>query len=342
MAIEELNARSDSSPDSSGVPKNPDVDVWDTQYYASSKAFGVFREGICSTFMPWSPEFKSENPFEARIEGMNFENGSVGRVRMSPLVTRRTKENIASSSVDGYYANLVLTGELNVEQHGRTTRATPGDLVIYDTSAPTTATGRPDSLYEDLSFLFSKRSFAAVKNAEHVFGNIVLPRSTLIGPLSSCLALISEHLLSSSREELTALFDACVALVPLAAGGFAYSRNDGLEDAKTNDLKREILYYINQNISNEQLSPQHVATQFGICPRYVHKIFASLGTTFSCYVTEKRLDRIQLDLVSAACRHQPIFAIAYRWGFNNLSTFIRLFKKRYGCPPSQFRMRPEG
>jgi AraC family transcriptional regulator, positive regulator of tynA and feaB len=327
--------------DASGIQKNPDVYIWDTQYCSSSKAFGVFREGICSTFMPWSPEFKSENAFEARIESLNFANGSVGRVRMSPLSTFRTKENIANSSVDGFYANFVLAGELNVEQYGRITRARPGDLVIYDTSAPTKATGSPDSQYEDLSFLFSKSNFSTLNNPEDVFGNVVLPRSTLIGPLSSCLTLMSEHFLSSSRGEMTALFDACVALLPFA-GRRPANGHDGFEDTTTNELKREIIYYINQDLANEALSPQRVATHFGICPRYVHKIFASLGTTFTCYVNEQRLDRIRLDLVSDACRHQPISSVAYRWGFNNLSTFIRLFKKRYGCPPSQYRLRLEG
>ena len=69
----------------------------------------------------------------------------------------------------------------------------------------------------------------------------------------------------------------------------------------------------------------------------MHKIFASLGTTFSSYITQKRLERVGLDLVSPSCRHETIFSVAYRWGFMNLSTFIRLFKKHYGCTPSEFR-----
>ncbi len=53
----------------------------------------------------------------------------------------------------------------------------------------------------------------------------------------------------------------------------------------------------------------------------------------------KRLDLVRQDLISDACRHQPIFALAYRWGFNDLSTFIRAFKKRFGCPPRQYRLK---
>jgi AraC-like DNA-binding protein len=312
------------------------INLWDTQYFGPSRAFSVFREGIGNTFMPWTPEFNSERPFEARIESMNFAEGSVGRVRMSPLVTVRTKQNIAASKVDGFYANFVMTGELNVEQGGHVSRAVPGDLVIYDTAEPVSSTGQPDSMYEDLSFLISKKSFAAVKNAETAFRNVLLPRRSLMGPLAGSLALLSEHLLTATADELTALFDAFVVLLPLAAGGFAANLNDG-EESKSRDLRREILYYVNEQLSAEELSPERVATHFGICPRYVHKIFASMGTTFSAYITQKRLERVRLDLVSPSCKHESIFSVAYRWGFINLSTFIRLFKKRYGCTPSEFR-----
>ncbi len=317
------------------------INVWDTQYFSPSKAFGVFREGIGNTFMPWTPEFNSDLPFEARIESMNFAHGSVGRVRMSPLVTVRTKQNIAASKVDGFYANFVMTGELNVDQAGHVSRAVPGDLVIYDTAEPVSATGQPDGMYEDLSFLISKESFAAVKNVEDSFNNVLLPRRSLMGPLAGALTLLSEHLLSASADELTALFDAFVVLLPLAAGGFAPNLNDG-EEPKSRDLKREILYYVNEQLSTEALSPERVATHFGICPRYVHKIFASLGTTFSAYITQKRLERVQLDLISSSCKHESIFTVAYRWGFVNLSTFNRLFKKRYGCTPSEFRAAHSG
>ena len=192
-----------------------------------------------------------------------------------------------------------------------------------------------------MSFLISKSSFSEVADAGKLFGNRLLVRDSIISPLASCLALLSDNILSATREEANALFDAFVALLPLAARGFSKGTIDGVEEARTRYLRREILAFVNRNLSNEGLSPQQVATHFEICPRYVHKIFASLGTTFSCYVTAKRLDHVRIDLNSSACQHQPILALAYRWGFNDMSTFIRVFKKRYGCSPSHFRQRPD-
>jgi AraC-like DNA-binding protein len=176
----------------------------------------------------------------------------------------------------------------------------------------------PTSAYPTAATALSRgTAFAAActksANCPGTGRNTVLPRRSLIGPLGGCLGLLSEHLLSASAEELTALFDAFVALLPLAAGGFAINLNDA-EESKSRDLKREIMIFVNQQLSSEGLSPERVATHFGICPRYVHKIFASLGTTFSSYITQKRLERVQLDLISPSCRHESIFSVAYRWG----------------------------
>jgi AraC-like DNA-binding protein len=95
---------------------------------------------------------------------------------------------------------------------------------------------------------------------------------------------------------------------------------------------------VNQQISNANLSPREAADRLGISVRYVHKLFAAKGTTFGSYVASKRLENIRKDLVSPLCRNQPISVLAYRWGFNDLSTFNRSFKQRYGLTPSQFRM----
>jgi AraC-like DNA-binding protein len=47
---------------------------------------------------------------------------------------------------------------------------------------------------------------------------------------------------------------------------------------------------------------------------------------------------VRRDLVSPTSRHVPISFVAYRWGFNDLSSFNRSFKNRFGCTPSRYRL----
>jgi AraC-like DNA-binding protein len=136
---------------------------------------------------------------------------------------------------------------------------------------------------------------------------------------------------------LDALYKVCVSLLPVAAGYFANKKMDESSAARSHYLLRQILEYVNSNIANGELSPLHAAQHVGISVRYVHKLFAASGTTFSAYVMSRRLDHVRRDLSGPACGRLPIFVVAYRWGFNDLSTFIRAFKKRFGCSPSRFR-----
>lgn len=328
MDVEETGAHADAL---------SDIKVWDTQYCPSSKAFSVFREAICSTFMPWTPEIEFEREFEGRVESIAFDLGALARVQMTPIVAVRTKLNLANSPVECFYANYIIAGELNVEQGGRSTVAKRGDLVLYDSSMPVTITERSDARYRDLAFLIPKHKFDNVRDAGSRLNHVVLAGDRMIGPLSSTLTFLSQNMLTLSRDELSAFFDAVVSVVPVAAGCFENSKRDGTAGCQSNYLMREILDYVNRNIASADLSPHDAAGHIGISVRYVHKLFAASGTTFGAHVVGKRLDHVRRDLVSPACRHQPIFVVAYRWGFNDLSTFIRSFKKRYGCSPSRFR-----
>jgi len=313
--------------------------LWDTHYCKQSEAFSIFREGICSTFMPWSPEFKSEQPFEGRLEGISLEQGSIARAQMSPIICVRTKANIARSPLDGFYANFVLSGELMVEQAGRTNVVKKGELVVYDSSLPVTLTERADAHYDDIAILIPKKRYSAIPDAEGHLGNTLIGRKQMIGPLLSCLTLVAENVATLSREEWAALFDACIALLPVAAGCFDDVAKSMIAPDTANSTFHQILSFVNHNLSKRELCPSWVAEQFGISCRYVQQLFAARGVTFSGYVLGKRLEQIRADMLSPTCRKWPIRTLVNRWGLDDLVSFERAFARQFGCAPSLYRER---
>jgi AraC-like DNA-binding protein len=187
-----------------------------------------------------------------------------------------------------------------------------------------------------MGFRFPKDLFNAIAVPEDFFVNVHYPREGLLSPLASTLAYISNRLVSASREELKGLFDATVDLIPLGVGAYAAERDHPLQSTDAASL-RAVAAFVEDNLTKPALSAAYAAKELQLSESYVHRMFASSGTTFSAHVTAKRLDHVRADLVSPNGRRTLISAIAYRWGFNDLSTFNRSFKKRFGCTPKALR-----
>jgi AraC-like DNA-binding protein len=311
----------------------PRFHVWDSQYEPSTKAFSIFREAICSSFMPWTPEALSSH-FEGRVESIPLESGVVGRVRMTPIVARKTKSDIARSEGVCIHGNLVISGELKVEQGNKVTIARPGDLALYSSELPTTLTvksDRSDGLFDNLALVIPVSACEPPLDARGMLLNCVLRKHQMLGPLNSCLNLLLKSLYSSEPEELDSLLKATSALLPLSA---KHVNDDPLTADLPCHMLRAILHFIDISIADPNLSPGYVARNFGVSVRYVHKLLAQYGTTFSEHVTVERLKRIKWELDADVNSRVPISVAVHRWGFSDLSTFNRAFKRRFGFAPT--------
>ncbi|MEY9750188.1 AraC-like DNA-binding protein [Bradyrhizobium japonicum] len=96
---------------------------------------------------------------------------------------------------------------------------------------------------------------------------------------------------------------------------------------------------IHERLREPGLTVAAVAGAVGISERYVHKLFERSGTTFSDYLIDRRLVGAAADLRDPASGGRAIGAIAFDWGFSDLSHFARRFKQRFGCRPRDWRAR---
>ena len=322
----------ESEGDGFQLPSPSKLHIWDSRYGRPAEAFSIFRETICNTFMPWTPELTG-TPFEGRVESISLERGVVGRVRMTPIIAVKTKQNIANSIHECIHGNFILSGELEVVQDARTNIARPGDLVLYRSFSPVTLTVKPDEFFDNLAFTIPRSELSNISNADDKLYNCLLPKNNIILPLVNCLKLLTGTLHSSSQDELSAILNACIALLPLAAGCLS-SAPKKIEES-LNHVLCDVLNFINKNISNPDLSPRLTAQELGVSTRYIHKLFAHSGTTFSAHIMGERLDHIKSELIAMA--RVPVSLLAFQWGFNDLSTFNRAFKDRFNCTPSDVR-----
>lgn len=170
----------------------------------------------------------------------------------------------------------------------------------------------------------------------------VLDRTNPLVELLYSYARIVQQAQTPSPAEL-ALYDRhLMEIAAMVLGGIAHPEEigaaNGLRSARLGALKQDVdALFHQQDFSVGELGRRH-----GISARYVQMLFESEGTTFTEYLHERRLDFALRLLTDPMQAHRRIANIAFDAGFSDLSTFNRLFRRRYGDTPSSARvMRPQ-
>jgi AraC-like DNA-binding protein len=95
-----------------------------------------------------------------------------------------------------------------------------------------------------------------------------------------------------------------------------------------------VMEYMNEHFS-EPISLAEVAGLTNMAESAFSRFFkARTGMTFIDSLTEIRLGHASRLLIDTT---QSISEVAYETGFNNISNFNRIFKKRKGCTPKEFK-----
>lgn len=93
--------------------------------------------------------------------------------------------------------------------------------------------------------------------------------------------------------------------------------------------------YIDEHL-NDALTEKDVADHCHLSVNYFSKVFhTNVGVSFQEYVMTARIEQAKLTLIQK--RDHTIANVAYMLGFKDVSYFSRLFKKKTGLTPGQFR-----
>lgn len=96
-----------------------------------------------------------------------------------------------------------------------------------------------------------------------------------------------------------------------------------------------IRQFIDDSYSNCDLGLSMVADRFGLSVPYLSKLFKeNMETNFTDYLGEKRMTAA-MELLEST--HLKISEIAGKVGYQNIHSFIRIFKSHTGRTPSEFR-----
>lgn len=183
--------------------------------------------------------------------------------------------------------------------------------------------------------LCSQKYLQPIMSGKMKFPSCIRKNDNLYPRISACLDA-SDHLCSlrpagyelGVKGHLMVLFSILVQLTePI---------EKNTDDKSIRKLKTVLLHI--ENHYDKKLTVNDMAAQCGYSASHFMRWFKDItGLGFTAYLIEYRLSKAALALRDT---DDTVLSISERNGFDNLSNFNRLFKKKFNMTPSQFRRKP--
>jgi len=301
---------------------------WSAKPFRVDQPFGSWADDLAAAFVRLEPRKIADLPFEGSIARTEATPIQISLVKATSHRVLRLRSHIADSTDDLCFVNLQLDGLGRTTQRGHEQVCTPGDLAVAETTDPfEIAHDRDFRLY----------CFAVPRR--------LLPRSFFDRPK---LALSRTETGRALSRTLASYAELCLAAPAIAARNgthvveliaHAPEMLGDVPAAKVNApvLLSMMLDHIDRHNDDPGLDAEALAARFRCSERYVHRLFVATGRTVAEHVHDKRVIACARDLLSEHHRHRTIAEIAFAAGFSDISHFNRLFKRRHGLAPREFR-----
>ncbi len=244
---------------------------------------------------------------------------------------RRGPAEIAASDPDLVGLMYMRRGTIGLDFEGTPVLLRAGELVMWDTArrGGFTTFGRVDNQ----TLVVPRERLAMVAPGyEAMYGRPFRsghPAARLIGSFLGSLVPVVSSLDVAARD---AVADAALDI----ARAVVATHEDPQPRQQTAGRLMAVLLYIDANLNNPSLSPATIARANAISLRTLYRLFESTDDSVGAVIRERRLSRCRADLLRGT--DESVTAIAFHWGFRNMSYFSRSFRERYGVSARELQM----
>jgi len=293
-------------------------------------------------------EFISETFADMRVEpgnGSDF-NATLSRIKIGAMGLSWYSTTASSGLVDvgrvgAWSAPIGEAFLLAVQESGTTIghylgrkiETSPGEMVILDAGRPWRIESA-DAMCAVAIKIPADRLLKLTSDPESACGirlDSDVPGIALAGTL---LLQIKNAIAAAPLADWSAYEDVLLGIV---AAALQCVPEADRRPTKLGSQRRQACAFIERNLDNPDLDVNLVAEELRTSTRSVQRTFGEIGFTPRAYIIERRIDVAADRLKRTDFRDLSITDIAFSVGFNDLSHFIRCFRKKWNMSPRDYR-----
>ena len=296
-------------------------------------ALGTWIDTIRDTFVALDIDPAEPTHFTGAVHTRHFAHLMAADVTATSQSFRRTARLANRHPLDLMQIGMVVAGEGQLIQDGRTCILGPGDFALYETSRPFTWNLHPD--WHLRVFTWPRTSVSLTESQSQQLTARTVSSTSPVGQLLS--PMLSRLLVADGEVSSGGAIGLAGGLADLAITAAQEECQPDDPDAAMRELHANMVQYIGQHLDDPDLSPSGIAQAFFVSTRTVHRVFARFDATAAATIREHRLEACRQAMVAPRNIPRSLTDIAAQFGFIDLSVFSRAFTATYGISPSRYR-----
>jgi AraC-like DNA-binding protein len=296
---------------------------------------GYWREVVARQFLGMDSEPLPDVPFFVEMNARDLPGLTLGGVMLSGTNDKRTRETLSDGKAD-FSFSINLQGDYLVSHRGRELTVRAGEAVLQS-MGDIGSYARP-VLGGGFGLRLPRETLSAfVPHLDDLAARPIAPDNAALQLLAEYVSAVNKMNPATAPELQQAAASHVFELIALtmrsAFGTRVEATRRGTRAALLHRIKMDILH----NLHRSDLSLGLVADRNGLTPRTVQRLFAEEQMSFSEFVLSQRLARVFEQLSDPRSAGSTITVLAMEWGFGDMSTFYRFFRRRYGASPMDVR-----
>ncbi|MBL8573568.1 MAG: AraC family transcriptional regulator [Hyphomicrobiaceae bacterium] len=291
----------------------------------------AWRDEISRTVLGIDVRCVRDAIIDARVGIGQLGRLSITRLSLSPIEMIRSRELIADGDA-GFSMSIIEDGQFLASQNGEEFLLRPGQAVIMSASSPSNLLTQTGGVLWGLKFAPADLRLSGLDPQR--FAGRRIETCTALKLLRSYAGTIAGTLRSAAPADVE-MYDRHMCDLIGATLRDLDSRSLD-ERGGVRIARRQALYsFIEKHACDPELTLARAARALDMSERSVQALLTEVETCFTDLVRARRLETAYSALIADGQRRLRILDVAYESGFQDISTFNRLFRARYGMTPRQ-------